>query len=285
MKSMLMYFYNLKNPFITKTADGIYVKENKKLFIFKKTENNNEEIFNFINKDKTFYKVVKNKNKNYITTYKDDSYVLFEVCNSIALTAEEIFSSGVQVTEELDNDWADKWIIKLEQIDRATMSVKNEFIYGSRDYYIGMGENAINFLIYNKDKVSNSKKYICRKRIDKKIIRFPTNAIVDNKERNLGETIKYLFFQEDKTVEEIISFAKKNILKTHNKYLIFSRLLFPTYFFDVIDEFFKDNESVEEKIKKILNKSDDYELLLSNMFDLFFNDKEHKLEWNKKRGS
>ena len=47
--------------------------------------------------------------------------------------------------------------------------------------------------------------------------------------------------------------------------LLISRLLFPTYYFDICDEIISNNVN-EDKIKKVLDKSNDYITFLKSTF-------------------
>lgn len=279
MKSLLMFNYDFKNPTITKTDNIIYVKENKKLYIFYKVPLNINDIIPFTNKDNSFYKSIKNKEGNYITRYKNDFYILCAIENNLNISESEIINKK-RIEKEQNNklDWFDLWQQKIDRIDEFIDKSEEGVIRETKDYYIGLGETAIEFLIYNNDKINVDNSYLCRKRINKKNFRLPNNAIIDCKEREVAEYIKFLFFIENKSENEIFLFLKKIENKSFDKILIFSRLLFPTYYFDLLEDYLNYDINIIEDIKKITKKINSYELFLRKIFNYYFSHL-HNIEW------
>ncbi len=286
MKSLLMYYYGFKDPQITKTDKFIYVKENNYLFIIYKVNYFLDNVV-YTNQDDTFYRTLKNRNGEYLTFYKGTNYILLKVQNKNFMNVNEIFHNfKINLVNNQQFGWISLWKTKIDAIEQMTEKDGNNIILETRDYYIGFGETAMAFLLYNKDRIHFHEKSLCRKRINDGIFRLPTNAIIDYKERDIAEYIKYLFFQKDKNSAEITQFICKLAISIHgyDKILIYGRLLFPTYYFDLIDDYLDKGVYIKDKIELINQKMTDYEILLKNIFSLFFSNF-NEIEWIKKAKS
>lgn len=274
-----MFNYGFMNPVITKTENAIYIKEDRKLYMFYKINSDINSIIKYTNEDNSFYKSIKNKDKNYITRYKNDFYILYKIDNNYNILESEIINKKKIEVEKNDYiDWIDLWQQKVDKIDEFIDKSEEGIIRETKDYYIGLGETAIDFLIYNRDKIKVDKGYLCRKRIDKKNFRLPNNAIIDCKEREIAEYIKYNFFKENKSEEEIFTFLKKLNNKDYDHILIYSRLLFPTYYFDLLEEYLNNKRNINEEIKKMAKKINSYELFLKKLFIYYFSSI-NNIEW------
>jgi hypothetical protein len=161
------------------------------------------------------------------------------------------------------------WKTKIDYYEKQVNNFKNKFplLNKTIDYYIGLGENAISFLVNNKIIISNY--VLAHKRIYNNYSSFdfynPLNFILDSRVRDFSEYIKSEFFYNNITVDifknylDYLNFTKDEYI------LLFSRLLFPTYYFDLYDEIVN-GKLDENKIKNILNKNNDYILFLKNTF-------------------
>ena len=87
----------------------------------------------------------------------------------------------------------------------------------------------------------------------------PLNIVLDCKEREISEKIKYKFFYEEITIEEI-----KEIIKFYDLKKIIGRLLYPNYYFDIVDEFIN-NKINEDKLRIVLSKQTKYECFIKEI--------------------
>lgn len=138
---------------------------------------------------------------------------------------------------------------------------KYNYVDESIDYFIGMMENAILYLDNNKEEVK--KTGISHTRITKDNFYNPQNIIEDCIERDIGEYLKYLFFTNQEINVE--SFLYNYNLTYQECINIYSRLLLPNYYFDLIDDV-NSIENNKEKIKETISKINDYELYLYNIY-------------------
>ena len=144
-----------------------------------------------------------------------------------------------------------------------------------------MAENAILFLEYNKDKAISNYSSFCRKRITDRFFRYPDNIIIDDKERDIAEYIKYLFFEKKESNAQILQFLDHIDYKKINKYLVYARLLFPTNYFDLIEKEKINQKYSKEDIDFIIKNSENYELLLSKISVKYFTNI-NEVDWLKK---
>ena len=83
---------------------------------------------------------------------------------------------------------------------------------------------------------------------------------IDLEEREYSEYIKYLFFIEKKDFLYVKNLIDKNI-NNYNKELLFSRLVYPNYYFDLLDEILLEKKDPSE-LKDIIILHAHYECLL-----------------------
>lgn len=280
MKSVFMYNYNFKDPIITKAEKDYYIKEAGKTYIFKEIGFEKLEFVEYTNKDESFYKCIKNRLGEYIIVNKNRNYILLEINKKIEIEISEVIKN-ITIKSKVKEDWGILWKKKIDMLEKTIKNSNQESLIESNDYFIGLAENAICFLEYNKNKINKNDLSICRKRITKENFRLPNNTIIDFKERDLAEYIKYLFFEEKADNTKIMSFVRNIDLKNYNKYLIYARLLLPTNYFDIVEDAFITEKDEKKKIEVLINEAYKYEALLKRISELFFHN-EVQLEWIKK---
>ena len=175
------------------------------------------------------------------------------------------------------NKWKQLWINKVDKIEKFIIEDKS--IIELNSYYLGMAETAICYLNNNKDKIEEKQISICRIRINDNEYRNNNNIILDYKERDYAEYLKYLFFSNKEN--EAINFIKRINFKKYNKILIYSRLLFPTYYFDIIENQVINNKIVKEQIDYIRNCINKYEVFLEKVSIILFGKSE--IKWINKK--
>ena len=92
MKSLLMYNYNFENPVIWQIDYNFYIKENGETYIFKPISLIDTKLLDEANKDKTYYNVLKNREDNYLTNYKNTNYILIKINKDVSITEENFYS-------------------------------------------------------------------------------------------------------------------------------------------------------------------------------------------------
>lgn len=281
MKSVLMYEYGLKNPSIEEFEDSIYVKDKNRLYILllinSEKENLIENYFPEYFSGKDNFNLLKTKNDKLFFSYKDKLYVLAEIKDNFEINSNNIFkASNKHIYKE--RNWSEIWNKKIDNLQDILNKSENNRIKQVSDYYFGMAESASAIFEYNKEKFKSKQAEICRERINDKMYRNPLNVLIDYKEREIAEYIKYLFFEKERNVNEIISILNKEDMNNYVPELLEARLLFPNHFFDMIESEYNIEKN---KINKIINKNESYELLINAIFEQYYKNFD-VVDWIKK---
>ena len=216
-------------------------------------------------------KIIKNVFDNIITFHENKNYCL------IMINYEHIDKANIKFilafpNKELDIlkrcDWGKLWSIKIDYIEYQLKHIKNSFpiINSSVNYYIGLAENAISY--FNRLNLNNVDLYISHRRINKNNMYNPLELVIDYKVRDIAEYIKNSFFNNKMTIYEIKEYLSKINLENIDYILLYTRLLFPSYYFDLYEEIINDKKD-ELEINKIINLSSLYEELLFEIYSMF----------------
>ena len=107
----------------------------------------------------------------------------------------------------------------------------------------------------------------------------PTNIVIDNITRDIAAYFKVNYINEVITIDEIINDLNKINLSYNESVLLLSRLLYPSYYFDMYDKIIQDKIS-EEKINYYIEKNVYYETFLKQIYKyLKFRYKIPEIEW------
>lgn len=295
MKNTIMYYYDFDNPIIYKWNKRIYVKYNNEKYLFQPVylEQELAEIYSLMNRNDQYYRIIKNKFNSLITIYQGQKYVLLRLNEVRSGDYErEIFNHiYIPPTSKYTIDrsnWYFLWSKKNDYFEYQLSHISGKYplIDESIDYYIGLAETAISYIKYNS--IDNTKNNyddltVCHRRINKDSIFNPLNVVVDHKERDIAEYLKYLFFNRENTedkIKYIINNYKGNIF---GYYRIYARLLYPSYYFDIYDGII--NEQIpEEELRKIIERVNEYEQYLQKIFDIMYTKSGIKrVEWIQKK--
>ena len=164
------------------------------------------------------------------------------------------------------NNWDYLWETKIDYVEYQIKHFIHKYtiIYDTVNYYIGLAENAI--MYYKMLDVKNEKLYINHRRVGTEKGFFdPCELVVDYKVRDLAEFIKYNFFVKKVSISNLINYLKQIKLEYMDYLLLFVRLLFPSYYFDIYDRVIN-GEIEEKKILEITKYANEYEDLLYNVY-------------------
>ena len=163
------------------------------------------------------------------------------------------------------NDWGKLWSIKVDYIEYQLKHLKNSYplINASVNYYIGLAENAISY--FNMLNLSNVSLYFQHRRLDNNNIYNPLELVIDYKVRDISEYIKNNFINNKMTIYTIKKYINNLYLENIDYILLYVRLLYPSYYFDLYEEIINDNKN-EKEIVKVTNLSESYEELLYEVY-------------------
>ncbi len=281
-----MYYYDLIIEKIVYVNNRYYIKTIDDNYILKKVDGNAnllnyiQELENSLIKYKYFFSVVFNKSGFPISMINNDYYMLLETKDEFD---GNICIFDIKNTYYVDNynlinrlnhfDWISLWEKKIDYYENWLLTKKEQFIdmLPLFNYYIGIGEMAIAFLkmaLKEKNNFNDSLVFMHnRVKMDTKVSDYydPTLLIVDHKSRDIAEYIKDMFYNNMLDYDMIRNYFTKNYFSDVDKKILYSRILFPTFFFDNIEQSCDSNKKsyIENvtlnhfnfliEIKKILN--------------------------------
>lgn len=273
MKNILNYYYNI----IVDDINNGYFSYNNHAFCLYEYKRNTSEIETLyylnnlmLSRNISINKIIKNNLNNIITYHDNKNYVLtminYEYQDNLNIKYIPSF-----INKELDilkrNNWGRLWSLKVDYIEYQLNHISNHYpiINSSINYYIGLAENAISY--FNMLDLSNTSLFISHRRFNKNNIYNPLELVIDYKVRDISEYIKTNFFYNNMSIHEIKKLISKLELENIDYLLLYVRLLYPSYYFDLYEEIVNDN-IIEDEINKIIKLSGLYEELLFETYNL-----------------
>lgn len=306
MKNILSYYYNLH-------PEQISYKNNKYFFEYLSFKYVFEPLIRPITDIRALYKINKEmiardilvheiitNNENTIITYVNNiPYILMELyvnCEAKIKLSDICYINNNLVSIECEENlnrynWINLWETKNDYFETQINEISKKYpnLCNYANYYIGLAENAISYVKEaNKidDKVLTS---ICHKRINYNDTLYelynPLNYIYDYRIRDVCEYIKSVFFNGEDAYKIVQEYFKNNYISYKEALLFYSRLLYPSYFFDLYDDIINKNLN-ETLIENIAFKSNEYELFLADIYMLLsniYNKYIPKVDWIIKR--
>ena len=280
MNSVIDYYYGIKNIEVYDLKNRYYFSYNNNSYFFIKVDLNyyNVDMVNKIydiTKKYGIYsdEIIKNRQNQTLTFFNNDYYVLIkDNSKKYMIDINDILyleNNPIDFKFNKTINWDILWENKIDYYENQFNKISNKYsiISSFMDYYIGLGENAISYLVNSG--ISIDKSVISHRRIDYNTTTFdyynPFNFIIDSRVRDFSEYIKSIFFNENIDAYLVISYLDYMNFNRNDYILLISRLLFPTYFFDMVDRIINNLED-EIIIKKVITKSKDYILLIKSIF-------------------
>lgn len=290
-----MFYYHFYDIELSKQKDIYFFRYKKDLYSFEKISDifQFNEILDVLQKIslKKYFAVIPNIYNQVLTCINGEYYALFLRKNFSFLLLEEIVYISQIPLDKLNHlnktSWDILWSKKIDYYEYQKQSVSELYpmINESFYFYVGMAENAISYVKYNfQYEKSNSHLsfYLCHKRIDLNNLFHPKNFIIDYYSREIAEYIKYLFFSNKYKDKNFYNFFKSFYFSYNDYILIYARLLFPSYYFDVYEDIVN-NKLQEKKLKLIIFKIREYNIFLNYIHTIICKFVEiPSVEWIKK---
>lgn len=214
-------------------------------------------------------KIILNVNNEVITYYEGKNYVLFLLNNlNNKISFRPYLALLNDKTEILKrNNWAYLWSMKVDYIEYQMFHLENKYpiINKSINYYIGLAENAIEY--FKMIKLDHESLYFNHRRMNKKNFYNPMEIVIDYKVRDICEYFKKAFFKNEMSIMEIKSVIKNLELSYIDCMLLYVRMLYPSFYFDIYENIVNNNLE-EEKILVITDKVSLYEELLFEIYQV-----------------
>lgn len=294
MNNALLFFYNINVSGLRKINNNYYFKylnNNYGVYFYNRDPNDSLLLFRLndelLRRGLLGYQILLTKNGNVLFDYEGKQYILmiFPEIENRLITYDDIISFNFEVNnyQKLDkSNWGYLWPNKLDFIEYQFNSMRNKFpiIEQYIDYYLGIWENAISY--YNNVN-RNIPKYVSHKRVYEGMDLYeflnPLNFVIDYKERDIGEYIKSYVLTKNFSFR----FFDKYFMHISRDSLIvlISRLLFPSYFFDIYERVVIDHEG-ETEILKVTKNSKNVLEVIKYLFTNYENYNIPYINWIKK---
>ncbi len=268
MKNIIEYFYRIEIDEIRFSSQKYYILSDNNKYVFEELRNSLDmKLLEEISHYDMFHKIITNIHGGIVTNYENINYVLLKInmrenrqilLDDIKKVSDlPIFQNFIQV------DWNTLWSKKIDNFEKYIMN--KDILLDFREYYdyfIGLGENAIVYYKYaNKENLKIGFTY---NRIgdDYTLLDLynPLSISISPIVKGIAEYIKESFFNNNPIDVGTIEHLNLNYDDT---IALFSRLLFPTYFFDIYKNPERENR---KKIEKIIELSTSYEIYLKTIF-------------------
>ena len=289
MKNVIYNYYNILLTDINENNDNYYFYYNSILYVFYLIENNPEtinEIYNFlIENNIDSYKIIANKDNNFITTINNKNYALLHLKGLLKyeIKFEEFKYYPIAKT---NHNWGTLWSNKLDyyEIQIRELGKKYQTLLNSFGFFKGIAENAILYYNLTEKKFNDEVPVaIVHNRMNypeyEKDYNNPLNFVIDYYIRDISEYIKSYAISDYYNLENIITLINKLTLNSKSFNLLYSRLLYPTFYFDEYDKIILGREE-DNKIINVINKIQNYLEMLKKIFIVFNNKYEmFNIEW------
>lgn len=303
MKETLEYYYGLDIESIEELDGKYHFKIENQDYFFVFYNRGIEELEDIINvsnemvkKGINVHKILINRNNSFLTKVGEYNYILFAVSN---LNEEYDIFDMVKISEKLvlnnnksnlyRNNWGTLWSEKIDYFEYQVreLSIEKDVVKNSFSYYVGMAENAISYVNNTNMKYGGDayRIVLSHRRVFYPNYKLnylnPLSFVFDLEVRDIAEYLKAMFFKKDISfcLDELSSYLKIRHLSLYEYQMLYARLLYPTYYFDVYESVMNKNGN-EEELVNIIKKCDSYEEFLKNAYlEISKYAKIDKIEW------
>lgn len=292
MKNVIMYYYNFDNISIYRWKDKKIIKYRNEIYLFQKIYNEEEivEIYNLLKQNPHYHQFILNRNNSLFTIYNGNKYVLLKKVSTVENLERDILKREYITNNKYGinrSNWYFLWCQKNDYFEYQMNHIYGKFmlIDESIDYYIGMAETAISYINYNDISLQPNLEglTICHKRINKDDFYNPINMILDYKERDIAEYLKYIFFHENYNKQKIEFIIKNSGCTLRGYYRIYGRLLYPSYYFDLYEQIINGKKE-EVALKEVIERVDEYENYLNIIYQIIIKREGiKKIDWIQKK--
>ena len=303
MKETLEYYYGLDIESIEELDGKYHFKIENQDYFFVFYNRGIEELEDIINvsnemvkKGINVHKILINRNNSFLTKVGEYNYILFAVSN---LNEEYDIFDMVKISEKLvlnnnksnlyRNNWGTLWSEKIDYFEYQVreLSIEKDVVKNSFSYYVGMAENAISYVNNTNMKYGGDayRIVLSHRRVFYPNYKLnylnPLSFVFDLEVRDIAEYLKAMFFKKDVgfCLDELSSYLKIRHLSFYEYQMLYARLLYPTYYFDVYESVMNKNGD-EEELVNIIKKCDSYEEFLKKAYlEISKYAKIDKVEW------
>ena len=290
MKNVIYNYYDILVDELNKSDNNYFFYFNNELFLFYLVLNDVnlvENIYKYIVENNIeSFNIILNKEGNLFSDVDKKKYVLLRVKGILKYEVKfdefkyyPVNSSGI--------NWGTLWSERLDyyEVQIRELGIKYQTVLNSFGMFSGLAENAILYFNMTMEKfgdlesnvgiVHNRVKYPCY------LIDYynPVNFVIDYSVRDIGEYIKSYIISDDFDFNNVITLINRMYLNDLMFNLLYARLLYPTFYFDVFDKIILE-DGKDSDIVFTLDKIDIYLDTLKRLYDRFNNEYQmFRIEW------
>ena len=243
-------------------------------------------ILNELNKlGRNIHKVIITKEGHYLVKVEDKVYVLLEVRGLLTeklsiydiLIDNDRYALNPLIVSKYQNNWAELWSKKIDYYEYQIRELgkDKEEIIKSFSYFVGLAENAIayvNMAFIDNEKIKEVGKIVlAHRRVAYPNLNInynnPLSLVVDYEVRDVGGFVKSAFWAGVDALDILENFLKYRKLNSLEAKLLYGRILYPSYYFDVYEDDIIDNEE-SDKVVEITSNIKELEIFLVDVYYL-----------------
>lgn len=290
IENTLKYYYNFENVKLKQKNDGFIVEFNDNTYYFYPTfifDDELTEILDLCNHiqsyDKNISVIILNKFGEITVLFNNHKYILVKIGKSKNVSKFLIYLDRKKYGKLYRTNWGELWSSKIDYLEFQREHVKG--IYNELDkyfdFFVGLTENAISLANNTINLYKDLKVSIQHKRYDNFFYDNPTNIVIDYSVRDVSEFVKYQYFFSDFDFDRINDMLLNFKFNSGEKKLLFSRLLFPSVYFDFYDKIINDANYVNIE-NNVLEKINNYCVFLKKVAKFqIFNEIVEDFKWIK----
>lgn len=290
MKEIINYYYNFDCLEILENKNYTsfnYKGDNYYFVFFNRDEDELKDIISICNelrlKDFKVHTIISNRFNSYITKVGENNYLLIKLnikSNKLINFMDVIYNQNLLKLNKMNsklyrNNWGDLWSKKIDYFEYQIKELGKDklVVLDSFSYYIGLAENAISYVnkinkvikVSDNDIITLSHRRIFSPNIALNYYN-PLSFIFDLEVRDIAEYLKGGFFNEEDSLLDLKTYLKTKNLTSYSYHMLYARLLYPSYYFDIYENIMNNNVN-ENELLKVINKVDDYEIFLKDAYE------------------
>lgn len=290
MKEIINYYYNFDIEELEENknySSFIYYGEDFYFVFFNRTEEELKEIIEITIELKykgiRVHDIILNRDKSLVTKVGDAYYLLLKLNANKNETINFIdvceLSNKLKLNQRNSklyrNNWGELWSKKIDYFEYQIKEIgKNKkIIIDSFSYYIGLAENAVSYVnkinkvigISEYDNITLSHRRIFFPNTNLNYLN-PLSFIFDLEVRDIAEYLKISFFNNEDSLLDLITYLKTKKLTPYSYHMLYARLLYPSYYFDIYEDVMN-NDGDEERLVNIIRRVSDYECFLKLAYE------------------
>ena len=289
MKETIKYYYNIDVETLDEKEGRYHFKYDDKDFFFVYYNRLDKELndiilcINSLKRKNIFcHEIIPNIKNELLTKVNNYNYLLLMVTDPLKkydLIDIDNFNKRLILNNYKGslyrNNWSNLWSNKVDYFENqiSKLGLDKKIITNSFSYYIGLAENAIAIVNVINKKYSNIKGDIVlsHRRVFYPNYKLnylnPLSFVFDLRVRDIAEYLKSMFFNGDilDTFIELNAYLKIAKLNIYELNMLWARLLYPTYYFDLYEQVMNNNRT-EDDLIKVIDKIDDYEKFLKKTY-------------------